>query len=119
RLAGAADLAERVAEPGILEPEIDEAGACDLGARDLRRLGEPRRKLLGQLTRGAPLRRRASQRDVRRIVAVLGLRRPFELDRCAGERREPSLERSEGPSPQRPRGARTAPRAPAARARSP
>ena len=65
------------------QPEIDEAGACDLGALDLRQ----RRRLLDELLRDRPRRLppRAGElhRHVRRVVAVRVVARPLEHDRCA------------------------------------
>ena len=112
RVPGGQDLAERRREPVVAQEEIDEARPRDLGAVD--RL-EPRCRLgdLGRdLPRGLPSRPGELQRDVRRVVAVLGPRRALELElgpRHIGDR---GRERPDGISRQRSRRQRRGPRAP-------
>src|SRR5205823_4994440 len=77
--AGLEDLAERVAEPCVRDPDVDEAGACDLGARDLRQRDRGIRELLRELARRAAPLGSEPQRGVRRVVAVLRVVGPLEL----------------------------------------
>ena len=76
-VAGGQDLAERFRDPCVGDVEIDEAWACGLGA-----LGKPSGHGLvcdlgRELARRLPPGGREPQRDVRRVVAVLGVRRPL------------------------------------------
>ena len=100
--SGPEDLRERLAVPVPAEPEVDEPRAGDLGALDLRQRRGPLRQFLRQLARGLPLRRSELQRGVRRVVAVLGLARPFELDAGACEARERRFQAGQRSSGQRP-----------------
>ena len=90
--ARAQDLGERRPEPGRRDPEVDEARSGHLGQHDLVQAGRPLRQLFGQLPRWAALQGRLLERDVRRVVPVLGLRRSLELDRRARELGELRLE---------------------------
>ena len=95
--AGREHLRERVAVPVARQPEVDEAGAGDLGPLDLRQ----RRRLLDELLRDRPRRlpARAGElhRHVRRVVAVRVVARPLEHDgraRRLAERRLQRFDRS-------------------------
>ena len=85
--AGLEDLAEDLAEPGRSQPEVDEAGAGDLGALDLHKTGRRNHQLLGQLAWRLPARGRELQRDVGGVVAVRRVARALELDRSPRELR--------------------------------
>ena len=112
--AGLEDLAEDLAEPGRSQPEVDEAGAGDLGALDLRKTGRRNHQLLGQLARRLPARGRELQRDVGGVVAVRRVARALQLDRSPSELGEPSLQAVDGLRQWLRRG-RTAPRPRASR----
>ena len=79
------DATDALGEPGIRDPEIDEPGSCRL-----RPLCDPGlhglRRELGRDVAWRPLlESRELERDVRRVVAVLGIGRALERDRHARE----------------------------------
>ena len=80
-------------EPLVAEEEVDEARAGDLGALDRLEAGGRLRDLGRDLARRPPPRARELQRDVRRVVAVLRLARPLELELGAGRVGERGRER--------------------------
>src|SRR5215213_8119037 len=82
------DLRERLREPGIGEPKVQESWAGDLSAFDGRQLGRLSRELLGQLARVAAPIGREPHGDVRGVVSVLGLPRPLQLDRHTRDARQ-------------------------------
>jgi hypothetical protein len=95
------DRRNGVDEELVRHPEVDEAGAGDFGARDgIELLGAPG-EIGREVARRAALPRREPERDVGRVVAVLGLRRPLELDRRARELGDLSLEAFERATRQR------------------
>ena len=105
------DLGERLREPVSRDPDVDEAGACDLGALDLREADHALGELGGDVAWSMVLGRRAAQRDVRRVVAVRRIARPFELDRGTGELRDLFGEPRDRVTGQRLASVRTDPRA--------
>ena len=107
------DLAERLAEPGGREPEVDEARPGDLGALDLVAARRPSPASSSASSRGGGCcARREPERDVRRVVAVLGGRSAARARPARRRARSARLEPRDGVSRQRPRAGRTAPRAP-------
>ncbi len=86
RVSGTDHLANAVREPGVREPEIDEPWACRFGALGKALLDDASGDLVGDLARWSLLQSSQLQRDIGRVVAVLGVARAFERDR---ERRRP------------------------------
>jgi hypothetical protein len=78
-LALAQDLLERPRVPLVGEPEVDEAGAGDLGALDVLELCRRGRDLLAQLARRAAAHGCEPHGGVRGVVAVRRVARPLEL----------------------------------------
>ena len=79
-IAHVEDLAQRVPVPDRRQPEVDEAGAGDLGALDAFQgfsLGD---QLLRDLAGRLPALGSELQRRVRRVVPVVAARGPLELD---------------------------------------
>ena len=99
RLSRLADLPHAVREPGVRQPEVHESGTCGLGT--LRQpVGDDTLRDLGRdLARRTPLQPRELERDVRRVVAVLGVARPFERDGRACELGERAGESCDGIHP--------------------
>ncbi len=85
RIGGGDDPAEHCGEPGIVEEDVEEAGAGDLGPFHAGEAGDPGCELLGDLARLALQLPGEAQRDVRGVVPVRRVGRPFELDGHAGE----------------------------------
>ena len=75
--AGVEDLVQRGRGPCRREEHVQEAGARDFHTRDLGHRGEVLRQRVGDLARRALRGARQRHRDVRRVVAVLGLARHF------------------------------------------
>ena len=84
-----ADLLQRVGEPRAGHPEIEEARPGDFGPVDLFELLGACRQLGCQLARWLLAQWCGPQRDVRRVVSVLGIARTLEVDRRADELGEP------------------------------
>ena len=80
------DIGEDAALRVGLEAQVDEARTRDLGARDAvlarQLLGQPR----GEVARRDPGLLGRAERDVGRVVAVLGVARPLDAD-VLGQRR--------------------------------
>jgi hypothetical protein len=104
RASGGSDhRADRAGEPFVAKEEVHEARAGDLGTLDDLEPGGRLCDLGRDLTRSAPLCSREAQRDVRGVVAVLGLRRPLELELCSRRGRERGCELPDRISRQRSR----------------
>jgi len=101
--SGLEHLPQGLAEPGGCEPEVDEAGAGDLCALDLLQVERRGSQLLPELARGSLAHRRELHRDIGRVVAMLGVVRPLQLDRRTGKLREPRLQARDGVSSHAPR----------------
>ena len=101
--SGLQHLRQGLAEPVGREPEVDEAGAGDLRALDLLQAQRGGGQLLAELARRALAHRRQLHRDVGRVVAVLGVVRPLQLDRRPGKLREPRLQARDCVSSHAPR----------------
>src|SRR5204862_2458125 len=82
--------------------------ACDFRALNFVQPGCGGGKLLPQLSRRLLPHRRKLHRDVRRVVAMLGIARPVKLDRSARKLAQPRLETRKGGIRQRLRAERTA-----------
>ena len=90
------DLSNAVDEPGVGEPEVDEAGACPLGALRQPALHDFRGDLIRDLARRPLAQARELQRDVRRVVAVLGVGGTLEGDVDARDVRERLVQARDG-----------------------
>ena len=75
-----ADLGERVEEERVADPQVDEAGAGDLGRLDLVERRDLLRELLREVARRPADRLGRAHGDVRREVPVRWVLRPLELD---------------------------------------
>ena len=100
---GSSPSADR--EPLVAEEEVDEARPGDLGALDHLEPGGRLRDLGRDLPRRPPPRPGELQRDVRRVVAVLSLSRPLELELGSGRDGERGRQLPDGISRQRSRAA--------------
>src|SRR5204862_2309330 len=78
--SGLDDGRQRFAVPGVGEPEIHKPRSGDLCPLDGGEVGCLARDLLGKLARRSSALGREPQRGVRRVVAVLRVARPLELD---------------------------------------
>ena len=99
RVAGSVigpDFGKRAGQPLRRHPEVEESRTRDLGPLDFVELGRANCEVGGQVAWRALVLRRGPERDVRRVVAVRGIARPFERNRCSGELREAFREAGNG-----------------------
>ncbi len=85
RVGGRKNPAQGLREPRVGHVQVEESRPRGLGGFDQLASDGLGRQLGGYVTRRAPLRRRKPQRDVGRVVAVLGIARTLEDDRHAGD----------------------------------
>ena len=74
------DLTQRVREPGVGEPEVDEPPPGDLRPLDRRQRRRRGGDLLRQLARRLAPHGREPERRIRGVVAVRGVAGTFELE---------------------------------------
>src|SRR6266540_2198816 len=78
-LAALEDLREGPLVPVTGQPQVEEAGARDLGPLDRLQPGSAAGQLLGDLSRGTLPHGSCAKGDVGRVVAVTGIARPLQL----------------------------------------